>query len=54
MSESARQEALRLAREAGFDLHWPSEPEVGLFEDGWVANGDQIIKLIASLASGPA
>jgi hypothetical protein len=54
MSESARQEALRLAREAGFDLHWPSEPEVGLFEDGWVANGDQIIKLIALARQRPS
>jgi hypothetical protein len=47
MTESARDEALRLAREAGFDLHWPAEPEVGLFRDGWVADGDQIIKLIS-------
>jgi hypothetical protein len=53
MTESAREEALRLAREAGFDLHWPREPEVGVFKNGWVAEDEQIERLIALARQRP-
>jgi len=42
-----REEALRLAKEAGFIYGGPAEPDVGIFNDTWYTDSDSIIRLIA-------